>query len=210
MQNMLDANISELVPHDIVQNWKAIDFANMTYEIRTRLLNAMLDKVVYNNNRLTFYVNIAPIDMGFQTPEYTNPNAHTDLHNVCKSNDSKQIIIEPAIVINNRVSTNQYDACGRTIMTVKENNLQLIRALAYGWRYKSMFERGQTIGQITKIEHKAERTIYKYLALAYLSPKIITTILDGNVPISVNLQNLFAISAKHSTFKDQEKEFYQT
>lgn len=208
VQNMLDANISELIPHDIAQNWKAIDFANMTYEIRTRLLSAMLDKVVYNNNRLTLYINITPIDIGFQTPEYTNPNAHSNLLNVCKSNDGKQIIIERAIVINNRVSTNQYDACGRTIMTTKENNLQLIRALAYGWRYKSMFERGQTIGQITKVEHKAERTIYKYLVLAYLSPKIITTILDGNVPISVNLQNLFAISAKHSTFKDQEREFY--
>lgn len=208
VQNMLDANISELIPHDIAQNWKAIDFANMTYEIRTRLLSAMLDKVVYNNNRLTLYINITLIDIGFQTPEYTNPNAHSNLLNVCKSNDGKQIIIERAIVINNRVSTNQYDACGRTIMTTKENNLQLIRALAYGWRYKSMFERGQTIGQITKVEHKAERTIYKYLALAYLSPKIITTILDGNVPISVNLQNLFAISAKHSTFTDQEREFY--
>ncbi|MCM1294042.1 MAG: hypothetical protein NC311_00570 [Muribaculaceae bacterium] len=168
----------------------------------------MLAKIVYNNNRLTFYVNIAPIDIGFQTPEYTNPNAHTDLHNVCKSNDGKQIIIERAIVINNRVSTNQYDACGRTIMTTRENNLQLIRALAYGWRYKSMFERGQTIGQITKIEHKAERTIYKYLWLGYLSPKIISVIMDGNAPTSVDLQKLFSVAAKHSNFKDQEREFY--
>lgn len=38
-----------------------------------------------------------------------------------------------------------------------------MRALAYGWRYKSMFERGITIEQITKTEHKAERTIYKIL-----------------------------------------------
>lgn len=208
MQNMLDANIYELIPHDIAQNWKSIDFANMTYEIRTRLLSAMLDKVVYNNNRLTFYVNIAPVDIGFQTPDYTNPNAHSDLPNVCKSNDGKQIIIERAIVIHNRVSTNQYDACGRTIMTAKENNLQLIRALAYGWKYKQLYERGMTASAIAKTEHRAERTVYKYLWLGYLSPKIISAIMDGNAPTSVDLQKLFSIATKYLIFNDQEKDFY--
>ncbi|MDE6477950.1 MAG: hypothetical protein K2L94_01735, partial [Alphaproteobacteria bacterium] len=98
-------------------------------------------------------------------------------------------------------------ACGRAVMTVKENNQQLIRALAYGWRYKSMFERGITIEQIAKTEHKAERTIYKYLALAYLSPNTVADIMDGTAP-AIDLQTLFAIAAKHTNFKEQEKEIH--
>lgn len=82
-----------------------------------------------------------------------------------------------------------------------------MRTLAYGWRYKSMFERGITIEQITKTEHKAERTIYKYLALAYLSPKIVSDIMDATALV-LDLQTLFTIAAKHVNFKEQEKEFY--
>lgn len=84
-----------------------------------------------------------------------------------------------------------------------------MRALAYSWRYKNMYERGMTIEEITKTEHKAERTIYKYMALAYLSPKIVTDIMDATAP-AVDLQTLFAIAAKYVDFKKQEKEFYGT
>lgn len=85
----------------------------------------------------------------------------------------------------------------------------ITRALAYAWRYKPMFERGQNAQQISKTEHKAERTIYKYLALAYLSPKIVADIMDGTAP-AVDLQTLFAIAAKHTDFREQGKEFYGT
>lgn len=81
--------------------------------------------------------------------------------------------------------------------------------MAYGWRYKNMYERGMTIEEITKTEHKAERTIYKYMALAYLSPKIVTDIMDATTPV-IDLQTLFAIAAKHMDFKEQEKEIYGT
>lgn len=207
VQNILDANISKLIPHDIAQNWKSIDFANMTYEMRTKLLDILLDKVIYNNNRLTFYINIAQIDIGFQTPGYTNTNLHTELSNISFSNDRKQIIIERPIILNNRTSTNQYDACGRTIMTIRENNLQLIRALAYGWKYKKLYEHGMTASAIAKTEHRAERTVYKYLWLGYLSPKIISAIMDGDVPASMDLQTLFSIASNSADFKVQENEF---
>lgn len=143
-----------------------------------------------------------------QYAEYTNTNAHSDLPNVCKSNDDKQIIIETPIVINNRTATNQYDTCGRTIMTTRENNLQLIRALAYGWRYKQLYERGITASAIAKTEHRAERTVYKYLWLGYLSPKIISVIMDSNAPASVDLQTLFSIASNSTDFKVQEHMFY--
>ncbi len=70
-----------------------------------------------------------------------------------------------------------------------------------------MYERGMTIEEITKTEHKAERTIYKYMALAYLFPKIVADIMDA-AALVLDLQTLFTIAAKHVNFKEQEKEFY--
>lgn len=209
IQELLNGDLSRLIPADIVQTWKATDFENMTYGARTKLLETLLNRAVYNNRHMTFYINIAPVADKFQTLGYTNPYNNQLSPDICVSNDGQHIIIERKIIINNRVSTNKYEACGRTVMTIQENNLQLMRALAYGWRYKSMFERGQNAQQIAKTEHKAERTIYKYLALAYLSPKIVSDIMDGAVP-AVDLQTLFSIAAKHMDFKAQEKEIYGT
>ena len=208
IKELLNGDLSQLVPADIAQTWKATDFENMTYDTRTKLLETLLNRAVYNNSHMIFYINIAPIAGEFQTPGYTNTCNATLSANTCLSNDGQHIIIERPVIINNRVSTNRYEACGRTVMTIQENNLQLMRALAYGWRYKSMFERGQNARQIAKTEHKAERTIYKYLALAYLSPKIVSDIMDGTAPV-VDLQTLFAIAAKHMDFKEQEKDFYK-
>lgn len=69
-----------------------------------------------------------------------------------------------------------------------------------------MYERGMTIEEITKTEHKAERTIYKYMALAYLSPKIVSDIMDATALV-LDLQTLFTIAAKHMDFKEQGKSF---
>ena len=205
IQELLNGNLAHLIPADIIQTWKATDFENMTYDAHTKLLETLLNRAVYNNRHMTFYINIAPIADEFQTPGYTNPSNNQLPPDICVSNDGQHIIIERKIVINNRVSTNKYEACGRAIMTVKENNQQLIHALAYGWRYKSMFERGISIEQIAKTEHKAERTIYKYLALAYMSPNSIAEIMDGTAP-AIDLQTLFTIAAKYRNFKEQEKE----
>lgn len=165
-------------------------------------------QITHNPTALSPKNLVRPLRYRIQCTRYTNTCNVPLSTNVCLSNDGQHIIIERPVIINNRVSTNRYEACGRTVMTMQENNLQLTRALAYGWRYRSMFERGQNAQQIAKTEHKAERTIYKYLALAYLSPKIVSDIMDGAAP-AVDLQTLFAIAAKHMDFKEQENMFYK-
>lgn len=62
---------------------------------------------------------------------------------------------------------------------------------------------------IRRDEHRADSTVYKYMNLAYLSPKIIGDILDGEVPTHINLQTLFCIAEKHSDFGKQESAFYR-
>lgn len=49
----------------------------------------------------------------------------------------------------------------------------------------------------------SKRTIYKYLNLAYLSPRIINQLLDGI--LTFNLQTLFEIASKNLSFDEQEK-----
>lgn len=47
-----------------------------------------------------------------------------------------------------------------------------------------------------------KRTIYKYLNLAYLSPKIVNQLLNGTR--TINLQTLFEIASKNLNFEEQE------
>lgn len=99
IQELLNSDLSQLIPADIIQTWKAIDFQNMTYAVRTKLLETLLTRAVYNNNRMTFYINIAPVADEFQTPGYTNPNNSTLPADISVSNDGKHIIIERPIII---------------------------------------------------------------------------------------------------------------
>ena len=94
------------------------------------------------------------------------------------------------------------------MLTKKENNLGLIKALSYGWRYKVQYEKGMSIAKIRKQEQKTERTIYKYLNLAYLSPNIVRDIMDSRVPDYIDLQELFRIASTHADFSAQESAFY--
>ncbi|MCQ2599503.1 MAG: hypothetical protein MJ187_03980 [Alphaproteobacteria bacterium] len=95
-----------------------------------------------------------------------------------------------------------------SIHTKTENAQILTKALAFGWKYKKQYEAGVPVDQIKRTEHRADRTVYKYMNLAYLSPKIISNILEGEVPSHVNLQTLFKIAERYSDFGKQENVFY--
>ena len=58
---------------------------------------------------------------------------------------------------------------------------------------------------IMKQEKMTKRTIYKYLNLAYLSPRIVNQLLSGT--LTINLQTLFDIASKNLNFEEQEKVF---
>lgn len=73
------------------------------------------------------------------------------------------------------------------------NTQILIKVLAYAWKYKKEYENGVDIKTIAKNEQRDQRTIYKYLNMAYLSPRIINDIMDSKIPPHVNLQTLFQI-----------------
>lgn len=91
-------------------------------------------------------------------------------------------------------------------MSVNDNNRLIVRAFAYAWRYKKLYENGMPTDDIAKQERISKRTIYKYLNLAYLSPKIVNQLLNGT--LTINLQILFEIASKNLSFEEQENLIY--
>lgn len=88
-------------------------------------------------------------------------------------------------------------------MSVNDNNRLIVRAFAYAWRYKKLYENGIPTDDIAKQERISKRTIYKYLNLAYLPPRIVNQLLDGS--LIINQQTLFNIASKNLSFEEQEK-----
>ena len=84
----------------------------------------------------------------------------------------------------------------------------LIRALAYGRRYQELYESGKSITEIKQMHKTSERTIYKYLNLAYLSPVIADSILEAKVPEGMDLQKLFKLASAHVDFDKQEQAYF--
>ena len=91
-------------------------------------------------------------------------------------------------------------------MSINDNNRIIVRVFAYAWRYKKLYECGIPTDDIAKQERISKRTIYKYLNLAYLSPKIVNQLLSGT--LTINLQKLFEIASKNLSFEEQEKLVY--
>ncbi len=107
------------------------------------------------------------------------------------------------MVINRGLSSNVYNAEKIGLMSINDNNRLIVRALAYAWKFKKLYEKGLSTDDIAKQEKMSKRTIYKYLNLAYLSPRIINQLLDGT--LTINLQKLFEIASKHDMFEKQER-----
>jgi hypothetical protein len=169
----------------------------------------MVDKVIYHDRKLTLFINAT--DLGYLAPfkkdGFMNTAARPMEYHT--TDDGKYIVIETPAYITSRTCINHRCDGGEVSVLTKSENVQLLtKALAYGWRYKKMYESGTPIDEIKTAEYRADRTIYKYLNLAYLSPRIINNILSGEIPPHVKLQTLFKIAEKHNGFTEQEHAYY--
>ncbi|MFV0626069.1 MAG: recombinase family protein [Alphaproteobacteria bacterium] len=172
------------------------------------MIKPMIDKIIYHENRLTYFINIK--DLSYLEPfkqDHLNTNKK-ELLSCYLSNDSKHIIIEKPIFISKRIASNRYSGRETSILTKIENANTLIKALAQGWKYKKLYESGTPVEHIIKQEKMAHRTVYKYLNLAYLSPRIINHIMNGKEEIYLGLQDLFRIASSCTTFKGQETAYF--
>ena len=179
---------------------KLINFTDMDYFAQRNFIHNFINKIIYQKDRLTFFFNTDPITLSAYTGDSLNQN-NNPLEFIA-DNANNQIIYEKQVVINRGLSSNVDNAGKVGLMSVNDNNRLIVRAFAYAWRYKKLYEKGVRMEEIMKQEKMTKRTIYKYLNLAYLSPKIVNQLLSGT--LTINLQTLFEIASKYESFEEQE------
>jgi hypothetical protein len=190
------------MPEDKQMAFKQVQFSEP-------LVRDMIDRIVYAKNKLTIFINAADVGYLRQYQQAGYINQNNNPMNAYMTADGEFVVIEKEIFISSNTCINhRHDGCERELLTRDENALILTKALAYGWKYKREYESGVGAQQIAENEKRDIRTIYKYLNLAYLSPRIITDIMDGRIPSGTNLQNLFGIASKYDDFDKQENAFY--
>lgn len=198
----LNSDMLALAP-DIRLMFKQIKF-------RPEILCKIIDKIIYHDHKMTIFIGVNNTEnlREFVDPEYIN-NMNT-VPNFYISADAQHAVIETDVYLHSRSCINNRHAGGGvSVITRDENTTILIRALSYGWRYKRQIESGAGIKEIAKVEQRDMRTIYKYLNLTYLSPRIINDIMAGKIPSHINLIILMNIASKYEKFADQEQEFYR-
>ena len=197
---ILNSNLNGL-SKDSAMALKLINFTDMNYFVQRNFIRNFINKIIYQTDRLTFFFNTAPITLSAYTGDSLNQNDNPS--EFIADNANNQIIYEKQVVINRGLSSNVYNAGKVGLMSVNDSNHLIVRAFAYAWRYKKLYEKGVRMEDIMKQEKMTKRTIYKYLNLAYLSPKIVNQLLSGT--LTVNLQKLFEIASKNLSFEEQEK-----
>ena len=197
---ILNGNLNGL-NKDSAMALKLINFNDMDYFAQRNFIHNFINKIIYQKDRLTFFFNTDPIILSAYTGDSLNQN--NNLLEFIADNVNNQIIYEKQVVINRGLSSNVYNAGKVGLMSVNDNNHLIVRAFAYAWRYKKLYEKGLSTDDIARQEKMSKRTIYKYLNLAYLSPKIINQLLDGT--LTINLQTLFEVASKNLSFEEQEK-----
>lgn len=189
------------VNKDSATSLKLINFTDMDYFVQHNFICNFINKIIYQKDRLTFFFNTDPLILSAYTGNALNEN-NKPLDFIA-DNTNNQIIYEKQIIINRGLSSNVYNAGKIGLMSINDNNRLIVRALAYAWKFKKLYEKGLSTDDIAKQEKISKRTIYKYLNLAYLSPRIINQLLDGT--LTINLQTLFEIASKNLSFDEQEK-----
>ena len=197
---ILNSNLNGL-NKDNTMPLKLINFTDMDYFAQRNFIRNFINKIIYQKDRLTFFFNVDTIILSAYTGDSLNKN-NNPLEFIA-DNANNQIIYEKQIIINRGLSSNVYNAGKIGLMSVNDNNRLIVRAFAYAWRYKKLYEKGVRMEDIMKQEKMTKRTIYKYLNLAYLSPRIVNQLLSGT--LTINLQPLFEIASKNLSFEEQEK-----
>ena len=181
---ILNSNLNSL-NKDSTMALKLINFNDMDYFAQHNFIRNFINKIIYQKDRLTFFFNTDPIILSAYTGDSLNQN--NNLLEFIADNANNQIIYEKQVVINRGLSSNVYTAGKVGLMSVNDNNRLIVRTFAYAWRYKKLYEKGIRMEDIMKQEKMTKRAIYKYLNLAYLSPRIVNQLFSGT--LTVNLQN---------------------
>ena len=77
-----------------------------------------------------------------------------------------------------------------------------MKAFATAWKYRELYEQDGNIDNVIRSVRTSPRLFYKYLALAYLSPMIVNSLLRGKIKMSV--LDILNKASKSNIFNNQE------
>ncbi len=180
---------------------KQINFKEMNYFNQKDFIKAFVKKVIYQEDKLTFFFNLNDENLnGFIQEDYINSSNETKEYIV--DNVNNQIILEREFYFQKNMKSTKYNAGKTGLMSVTDNQQSIVRAFSYAWKFKQMYEECGNIKQIMQSEKANLRTVYRYLNLAYLSPNIINGFMNGK--LNFDIRELFILASKYDNFKEQE------
>lgn len=115
------------------------------------------------------------------------------------------LYVRGKFMVSNVSSVKLRNGTARNILTIRQLNESLVRALARGWQLKKRMEQGVIIRELEKEMHMTKRTITRYVNLCYLSPRIVGDILEYKNPASLTLRELMNLAEGHVDFEGQER-----
>ncbi len=196
----LDADMSALPPA-IVDTLKRIELINKNYAEKKAIIQSLVDKVIYSQDKLIFYLMPDSAKLQpFATDNFINQKSVPMGFTI----SDNRIIITVPIVLRKYVNT-VFDKSKNGVLTVTDNNHPILKAFATAWKYREMYEECGDIDKIINSEHVAPRFVYKHLALAYLSPGIVNKLLSGNITMPV--RDILGKASQTYDFNEQVKLF---
>lgn len=118
------------------------------------------------------------------------------------------IYLRDSFMVDNISSVRLRNGRARNILTVRQLNESLVRALARGWQLKKRMEQGVLIRELEKGMHMTKRTITRYINLCYLSPRIVADILEYKNPANLTLRELMNLAEGQVDFEKQKQRWF--
>lgn len=129
----------------------------------------------------------------------------------CQSNlvvpkvEEDNITLLETFYIDNFSSARLQNKTAQNVLSVHQLNESLVRGLARAWQLKKLLEKGLTTREWEKASGMNKRTFARYINLCYLSPRIISDILEYKNPRNFTLKQLMSLASENTSFKAQEK-----
>ncbi len=183
----MDSDLSAL-PSATADALKRINIQNATYAEKKELVQSLVDKAIYSQDKVIFY--LAP-DVAKLRPFTTDNFINQKTEPMELAISDTRIVITVPIILRKYVNT-VFDKTKNGILTISDNTHLILKAFATAWRYREMYEEYGDSDKIIAMEHTSPRQFYRYLDLAYMNPETVNRILSGEH--KVNVKELFLIA----------------
>jgi len=148
----LDADLSVLPPAT-VDILKRINIHNIQYPEKKALIQSLVDRVIYSQEKLIFYLtsDIAKLQL-FAKANFINQKSDPMEFTV----GNNRIVITVPIVLRKYVNT-VFDKSMNGVLSITDNNHLIVKAFATAWRYRELYEECGDADKIIASEHTSPR-----------------------------------------------------